>query len=94
MLAKEVWKESGLKLPIWTNQQNDFIDILWKLRGTEEFDWEVFAATAWSIWNNRNLVKHDGRCKLAKAIAKEVSNYAEEFRQGSAPPAPPVRQNP
>lgn len=36
MLAKEVWKESGLKLPIWTYQQNDFIDILWKLRGTEE----------------------------------------------------------
>lgn len=53
--------------------------------GDRGIDWEVFAATAWSIWNNRNLVKHDGRCKLAKAIAKEVSNYAEEFRQGSAP---------
>jgi len=36
----------------------EFIDVFWWL--LEQFgvsDWEVFAATAWSLWNNRNAVR-------------------------------------
>lgn len=47
-------------------------------------DWELFATMAWGIWKNGNLVKHEGRCKLAKTIARDVANYVEEFRQGYA----------
>lgn len=43
-------------------------------------DWELFATTAWGIWKNGNLVKHEGRCKLAKTIARDVANYVDEFR--------------
>lgn len=46
-------------------------------------DWELFATTAWGIWKNRNLVKHKGRHKLAKTIAKDAASSVEEFRQNN-----------
>lgn len=40
----------------------------------------MFTTMAWSIWNNRNLFKHEGKCKPKKIIAREAVRYAEEFR--------------
>ncbi|KAL0015573.1 hypothetical protein SO802_002642 [Lithocarpus litseifolius] len=48
---------------------------------------ELFVTLACGIWKNQNLIKHEGRCKLAKTIAREATNYVEEFRQGNAPVA-------
>lgn len=95
MFTREVWRESGLKLPDKTLQQKDFIDILWKLREVESnLDREVFANIVWSIWRNRNMVKHEGRGRTAKSTAaKEASIYADEYRLGNAPSASPGSPN-
>ena len=60
-------------------------------------DWELFAITAWSLWNNRNTLRHRGRSKRFDAIVKEVEEYAKEVRHVQqvptrpqpAPPPPP-----
>ncbi|KAL0003066.1 hypothetical protein SO802_016847 [Lithocarpus litseifolius] len=68
-LASEVWFESNLSFPNLPIPQREFIDIVWFLRETQKVvDWDLFAITAWSLWNNRNAMKHEGRCKSAKQI--------------------------
>nr|XP_023914149.1 uncharacterized protein LOC112025707 [Quercus suber] len=47
-----------------------------------DIDWIVFATTAWSIWNNRNSFKFEGKFKPGKRIVSEVARYVEEFQQG------------
>lgn len=46
-IALEVWKVSGIKLPNGCYPQEEFIDIVWKLKeGPSELDWELFATKA------------------------------------------------
>ena len=92
----EVWRESSLTLPNPNNPQHVFIDVVWKLREDQRVDWEIFAPTAWCLWKNKNLFKHEGRCKQTKTIAREAEILVEEFCQ-YIPPSPepknPPRQN-
>lgn len=84
--ASEMWKESSIKLPTRISLQRDFINIIWLMKDfAMDIDWELFATTAKGIWKNRNLVKLEARCKLAKTIARDASNYMEEFRQNHVP---------
>lgn len=39
------------------------------------------AVTAWSLWNNRNAVRHGGQSKTAEGIVRKVAAYVDEFRQ-------------
>ncbi|XP_023900508.1 uncharacterized protein LOC112012346 [Quercus suber] len=83
-IATEVWKESGIKFPSRVSQQEEFIDLIWLMKKyAREVDWELFATTAWGIWKNRNLVKHKGRCKLTKTIARDAANNIKEFCQNN-----------
>jgi len=62
----------------------EFIDTVWKLMDMPtEIDWELFATTTWGLWNNRNVFKHEGRCKQTKSIAMDSAKYVEEFRQSA-----------
>ena len=91
-ITTEVWKELGIKLPNGYYPQVEFIDIVWKLREVpNEVDWELFATIAWALWNNRNSFKHEGRCKQAKSIARDLAKYVEEFRQSSMPTTIPTQ---
>ena len=64
--------------------QRDFIKVYWKLREkASNIDWNVFEILVWSIWNNRNLLKHEGTCKADKTIVRDAKRYVEEFRQGT-----------
>ncbi|XP_075674992.1 uncharacterized protein LOC142644220 [Castanea sativa] len=81
-LAVDVWKETRLKLPRFQNPQRDFIDVVWRLRDARsELDWDCFATTAWCLRRNRNSVKFEGRCKEAKAIAREVNVDGAIFKE-------------
>ena len=83
-MAFEVWKESKINFPRWNNTQRDFIKVYWKLREeASNIDWNVFEILVWSIWNNRNLLKHEGTCKADKTIVRDAKRYVEEFRQGT-----------
>lgn len=85
--TSEVWKAAGVVLPNGQCSQEDFVDIVWRLReGPNVLDWELFATTAWGLWNNRNAVKHEGKCKPAKCIARDMALYVDEFRQAVRSP--------
>ncbi|KAL0007228.1 hypothetical protein SO802_008730 [Lithocarpus litseifolius] len=79
VVAMDVWKEIGLNLPILKQPIKNFVDVVWALKEMDGVsDWELFAITAWMVWNNRNVFKHEGRCKDPKRIASEAKEYAME----------------
>lgn len=64
----------------------DFIDVVWTLKEKDGVsDWELFAITTWMIWNNRNMFKHEGRCKDLKRIAMEAREYVKDVADESLP---------
>lgn len=59
--ASLVWGNTKIKLPSFEMTPRDFIDILWEIKNKKpELNWELFVVTAWSLWNNRNAVRHGG----------------------------------
>ena len=48
-------------------------------------DIEVLAVTAWSLWNNRNVVHHGDPGKRAATIVPEASPHMEEYFLVQAP---------
>ena len=78
--AKETWDVLNIKVTNLNSSIEEFIDVVWLLREDEgDKDWEVIATNVWSLWNNRNAIRHDGQCKQGKVIATEVQKYVEEF---------------
>ena len=62
--ASEVWKEMGLVTKQLPHCPVEFIDVLWSFKESKYVqDWESFTITAWKIWNNRNALKHEGKCR-------------------------------
>ena len=60
----------------------EFLDIMWEIRERcPRVDWELFAITAWKLWNNRNNIRHGGKKRIVDGIVKEAEQYAKEVRQ-------------
>ncbi|XP_075654672.1 uncharacterized protein LOC142624806 [Castanea sativa] len=77
--AKEVWSAMRLKLPSSPDSNLDFVDIVWEIMvRCPMVDWELFAIIAWSLWNNRNKLRHGGQTKQFDQIVKEAAEYAKE----------------
>ena len=86
VVAAEVWKEVDINLPILKQPMKNFIDVVWSLKERDgDSDWELFAITAWMIWNNRNMFKHKGRCKEPKRISLDAREYVKEVAVESRP---------
>lgn len=87
IVAAEVWKEVGINLPKLKQPMKNFIDVVWSLKERKGgSDWELFAITAWMVWNNQNLFKHEGRCKNPKRIV-DAREYAKEVVDESLTPS-------
>ena len=41
----------------------------------------MFAVTVWSIWNNRNTVIHEGKCKGNGVLIRAVAEYVAEIKE-------------
>ena len=95
-MAGAVRGNTRLKLPSLEVTPRDFVDIVWEIMSRRpEIDWELFTVTAWSLWNNRNLVHHGGKSKSSELIVREVAAYMTEVRQtkeAQTRPAHPIRQ--
>lgn len=96
--AAELWSATNLKLPSLPEPHLDFQDIMWEIRERcPVVDWELFAITVWSLWNNQNSVRHGERSKRYDVIVKEVANYVKEVRQvqlAQTKPPPPSHGKP
>ena len=81
-MAREVWSNTRLKLPMLEVIPRDIVDIMWDfLERRLGMEWELFAATAWGLWNNRNKVRHGGKCKSPELISREAAAYLGEVKQ-------------
>lgn len=79
-IAKDAWELSS-KLGNTNITPELFVDVFWLLQEDKnEKDWELIATVAWSLWNNRNTVRHGGQSKQGKAIATDARRYVDKFR--------------
>ena len=84
--AKAVWSGTKIKLPWLQDPLNDFIDIVWETMNSHpQVDWTMFAITAWSLWNNRNSVIHEGKCKGNGVLIRSEADYVDEIKQEKQP---------
>ena len=71
--AKETWAELKVRQTDRTPPLEEFIDVFWWLREHSVVnDWEVFATAGWSLWNNRNVIRHGGQGRKGREIALEA----------------------
>ena len=77
--AVEVWSATKLKLPLLPETHLDFMDIVWEIRERcPEVDWESLATTGWSLWSNRNKLRHEGKGKTIAEMVKFAAEYVME----------------
>nr|POE60840.1 hypothetical protein CFP56_39851 [Quercus suber] len=65
---------------------NSFFDLVWHLMMREEYDEDKVATVvtiAWSIWANRNGVRHGGTKKTEEALVKWSAQYLTEYRSAN-----------
>ena len=81
-VAAAVWSATKTKLHSLPEPHLNILDIVWEIKEhCLGVDWDLFAVTTWSLWNNRNLVRHGGQCKRPEVIVREVAEYLKEVRQ-------------
>ena len=86
IFVAEVWGESRLKPPLTPYPTEEFLKVVWEIRDKKpETDWELFIATAWGLWNQRNTVRHDGQHKTAQRLTQDMEEYLREFRHQNPP---------
>ena len=66
----------------------------WLHKHSGTSDWEVFATAAWSLWNNKNVIKHGGQGQQGRVIALEARRYVEEFQAHMPCTLPKIKQSP
>ena len=71
-----------MKLPLLPETHLDFMDIVWEIRERcLEVDWELIATTGWSLWSNRDKLRHEGKGKTATEMVGFAVEYVKEVRQ-------------
>ena len=84
--AKAVWSGTKIKLPWLQDPLNDFIDIVWETMNSHpQVDWTMFAMSAWSLWNNRNSVIHEGKCNGNGVLIRSEADYVDEIKKEKQP---------
>lgn len=80
-VALAVWCEAKAKLPSLPKPHLNILDIVGEIMvHYPGVDWDLFAVTSWSLWNNRNVVRHGGRWKRLEVNAREAAEYLMEVR--------------
>ncbi|KAK7853391.1 hypothetical protein CFP56_036141 [Quercus suber] len=81
--AKEVWRNSKLALPFEISATWNFLDVLEALLRCEHLRpglLELFIATCWGIWKNRNELRTGGKGKAGRSILRNASLLVEEYQ--------------
>ncbi|KAK7843168.1 putative ribonuclease h protein [Quercus suber] len=81
--AKEVWRNSKFALPFEISATWKFLDVLKALLRCEHLRprlLELFIATCWGIWKNRNELRAGGKGKAGRSILRNASLLVEEYR--------------
>lgn len=76
--AREVWQCTKLKFHFDHSQVRSFVELLWLLLMSDthgEDDAALAIKIMWSIWYNRNEVRHGGRKKRGSALAHWAKQY-------------------
>ena len=85
-LSKIRMQWSRLKLPLLPYPTDEFLEVVWEVRNRKpKVDWELFVATAWGLWNQRNTVRFGGQRKTTHKLCRDVEEYVKEFRHENPP---------
>ncbi|KAF3947564.1 hypothetical protein CMV_026318, partial [Castanea mollissima] len=94
-LASAVWQMANLKALGLTAIAPNFLDLFWCVKEAKPSqDIDTFAALAWSIWNNRNAVRHGETGRTALQIFEASRAFLNEFQSCSEFPRPPRPHGP
>ncbi|KAM3688048.1 hypothetical protein ACJW31_10G121100 [Castanea mollissima] len=86
---------ANLKAPGLIAFAPKFLDLFWCVKEAKPSqDLDTFAALAWSIWNNRNAVRHGEIGRTALQIFEASRAYLNEFQSFSVFPHPPRPHGP
>ncbi|KAF3951945.1 hypothetical protein CMV_022452 [Castanea mollissima] len=86
---------ANLKAPGLTAIAPNFLDLFWCVKEAKPSqDIDTFAALAWSIWNNRNAVRHGETGRTALQIFEASRAFLNEFQSCSEFPRPPRPHGP
>ena len=56
------------------------MEVVWEIRDRKpETDWELFVATTWGLWNQRNTIRHGGQRKTAHKLTRDMEEFLREF---------------
>ena len=92
--AKQVWQCTKLRFAFEPAAINSFFDLVWHMMMFEEHNEDKLAAVvtiAWSMWTNRNEVRHGGTKKTGEALVKWSAQYLAEYRCANSLPEPVPR---
>ena len=84
--AQETWAASKLQLLQLDVHLGSFMDLLWLVMMTNESGKEKcsqLVTTAWTRWNNRNEIFHDGEGKTGQAMTLWSAHYLQEYRSAT-----------
>ena len=94
-LAVAVWQMANLKAPGLTTNPPNFLDLFWCVKEAKPSqDLEAFATFAWSLWNNRNAVRHGEAGITALQIFEASHAFLNEFQACCVLPHPPLPHGP
>ncbi|KAK9985868.1 hypothetical protein SO802_030819 [Lithocarpus litseifolius] len=85
--AKEFWACSKLIIPSNLDQCRSFKDLMWRLLMIDEARFDLAAKMvtgAWSLWNNRNVVRVGGVRKAGDVLMRGVVQYLEENNEATS----------
>ena len=94
--ARQIWQCTKLCFASEPTAIHSFFDLVWHLMMREEHDEDKIATVvtvAWSIWTNRNVVRHGRTKKTSEALVKWSTQYLTEYRNAHSP-SEPVLRNP
>ena len=88
--AKEVCQCTKLHFVFEPSSIRSFFDLMWNLLMSDSYDEDKVAMVvtiAWSIWFNRNEVRHRGSKKSGVALVQWTTQYLEEYSAANCLPA-------
>ena len=81
-VAHEVWVQSGISFEAHGVKYNEFVDLVWCLiffQHVKNDVLEMLFMIAWSMWHNRNVVRHGSSLQSTTLVVQKAQVLLDEF---------------
>ncbi|KAL0010896.1 hypothetical protein SO802_006004 [Lithocarpus litseifolius] len=82
LVAQDVWAGSSTVMQKCSTNFNDFMQLFEVLMNRlDAAGLEFFLIQAWTVWNQRNTMEHDGQMKDPHWLNRRAAEYLEEYKR-------------